>query len=244
MLRDGPLVIDGLTVEVTIRRVKRMNVRVHPPDGGVRLSVPPRTSERTVMRFVRGSRAWIDRHRARIAAEEQRAAMRPEVAPPSGRSGELWWHLGQPYRLVREVATARATVAVRPGGHLIVRGPQADGDPAVLGVLERWQRRELRRVAEPMLAHWEARMGVQHRFLGIRRMTTRWGTCVPAHGRIWLNLALVTRPPELLEYVVVHELAHLQVASHGPRFRALMDVHLPDWEVRRQRLDVDRGPGR
>ena len=92
--------------------------------------------------------------------------------------------------------------------------------------------------AEPLLAHWCARIGVQHQFLGLRRMTTRWGTCVPSKGRIWLNVALFPRHPALLEYVIVHEAVHLAEGSHGPRFRALMDLHLPDWRARRTQLDA------
>ena len=69
-------------------------------------------------------------------------------------------------------------------------------------------------------------------------MTTRWGTCVPSKGRIWLNVALFPRHPALLEYVIVHEAVHLAEGSHGPRFRALMDLHLPDWRARRTQLDA------
>lgn len=237
-LTSGPLTVDDLMVEVTVRRVRRMNIRVHPPHGDVRLSVPPRTSQRAVVRFVRESRAWIEHHRHRIAEEERRAAARPTVAPATGRSGELWWHLGRPHRLVREVVPGRPSVQVGPDGRIVVRAPLLEGDPDVLALLDRWRRRELRRVAGPLLDEWGGRLGVQHRFLGIRRMTTRWGSCVPSEGRIWLSLALVERPPTLLEYVIVHELAHLREASHGPRFRALMDQHLPDWERRRRELDA------
>ena len=238
MPRTGPLIVDDLTVEVTVRRVKRMNVRVHPPDGAVRLSVPQRTSDRAVARFVRESRAWIEHHRRRIADEERRAAARPVLPPAEGRSGELWWHLGRPYRLAVEMVEGRPEVEVRADGRLVVRSAHPEGDPAVLGVVDRWRRRELRRVAVPLLDLWGARLGVLHRFLGIRRMSTRWGSCVPSRGRIWLNLALVERPLELLEYVIVHELVHLREASHGPRFRALMDEHLPDWQRRRRELDA------
>ena len=237
MHASRPLTVDDLTVEVTVRRVRRMNVRVHPPDGDVRLSVPPRTSDRAVARFVRESRDWIEHHRARIAEEERLAARRPAPDVARGRDGEVWWHLGRAHRLVREVVPGRPAVTLRPDGGLVVRAPVPDGDSSVLDVLDRWQRRELRRVADPLLAHWGGRLGVRHRFLGVRRMTTRWGSCVPSQGRIWLNLALVTRPPALLEYVVVHELVHLREASHGPRFRALMGDLLPDWEQRRRALD-------
>jgi predicted metal-dependent hydrolase len=235
---SGVIHVDDLEVEVTVRRVKRMNLGVHPPDGRVRLSVPPRTSERALRRFVRDSRAWIEQHRARIAEEERAAASRPTPRVRRGVSGEVWWRFGQALRLEVVADAGRPGVDLLPDHRLRVRVPDPGQDAAVLAALDRWERRELRASAEPLLAHWCARIGVQHQFLGLRRMTTRWGTCVPSKGRIWLNVALFPRHPALLEYVIVHEAVHLAEGSHGPRFRALMDLHLPDWRARRTQLDA------
>lgn len=237
MARTGVLHVDDLEVEVTVRRVKRMNVRVHPPDGAVRLSVPPRTSDRAVVRFVRESRAWIDQHRARIVDEERGAARRPRSPAPRGVSGEVWWRFGRALRLDVVASPGPVRIELLPTDRLVVRVPDPQDGATVLAALDRWQRRELRAAATLLLDHWAASMGVRYEFLGVRRMVTRWGTCVPARGRIWLNLALLARPPALLEYVVVHELAHLREPSHGPAFRSLMDASLPDWRERRAALD-------
>ena len=243
MPRTGVMSVDDLVVEVTVRRVRRMNVRVHPPDGSVRLSVPPRTSDRAVVRFVRESRAWIDRHRARIAEDERRAARLPSPPELRGLPGEIWWHLGRAVRLEVVGAPGRQQVVLSPQQRLIVSTPDPQDGRAVLAAIDRWQRRELRSAATHLLDHWADHMGVHYEFLGLRRMTTRWGTCVPAARRIWLNFALVSRPPALLEYVVVHELAHLIEASHGRDFQHLMDRTLPDWRQRRRALDGPRRSG-
>jgi predicted metal-dependent hydrolase len=235
---NGVIHIDDLAVEVTVRRISRMNLGVHPPDGQVRLSVPLRTSERALRRFVRENRVWIEQHRVRIAEEERSAALRPTPRRPRGVHGEVWWRFGQALRLEVEPGVGRPRVEMRPDRRLRVRVPDPSDAPAVLAALDRWERREMRDVAESLLSHWCARIGVQHQFLGLRRMTTRWGTCVPSKGRIWLNVALFPRHPALLEYVIVHEAVHLQEGSHGPRFRALMDTHLPDWQERRAHLDL------
>jgi predicted metal-dependent hydrolase len=237
MPRTGVLAVDDLVVEVTVRRVKRMNVRVHPPDGSVRLSVPPRTSDRTVVRFVRESRVWIEHHRSLIAQEQQRATRRPAPAALCGSSGEVWWRFGHALRLEVEASPGAARVTVHPEGRLRVRVTDPSDSVVVLAALDRWRRAELRTAARGLLDHWAPRMGVHYDFLGVRDMRTRWGSCVPARRRIWLNLALVARPPAQLEYVAVHELAHLTVPSHGPEFWGLLDLHLPDWRERRRRLD-------
>lgn len=99
-------------------------------------------------------------------------------------------------------------------------------------------RRELRRAVPPLLAEWAPRVGVPEPTFTIRRMTTRWGTCNVTARRITLNLELARREPELLEYVVVHELAHLIESGHNQRFYAVMDHALPDWRLRRKALNT------
>ena len=229
--------VDDLEVEVTVRRVKRLNLGVHPPDGRLRVSVPARTSDRVVARFVRESRAWIERHRERIRDDELAAALRPPPPVRVGADGELWSRLGEPLRLEVVAGGGRSKVIAHPDGRLEARVIDPADRTGVLRALDRWQRRTLRTAAEPLLAHWCERLDVHYEFLGLRRMSTRWGSCVPARGRIWLNVALLDHAEALLEYVVVHEVVHLREASHGPRFRALMDLHLPDWPERRLQLD-------
>lgn len=87
-----------------------------------------------------------------------------------------------------------------------------------------------------LIGKWEPVMGVKAGKIAYRNMTSRWGSCQPATGRICINVRLALYPPECLEYVVVHELCHLLERGHGPRFHALMDAFLPDWRDRRAKL--------
>lgn len=87
-----------------------------------------------------------------------------------------------------------------------------------------------------LVAAWEPIMGVKAGKLAYRNMTSRWGSCQPATGRICINVRLALYPPECLEYVVVHELCHLLERGHGPRFHQLMDAFMPDWRQRRAKL--------
>ena len=100
--------------------------------------------------------------------------------------------------------------------------------------------REWRAVVEAcvpaLIAAWEPIMGVKAGKVAYRNMTSRWGSCQPATGRICINVRLALYPPECLEYVVVHELCHLLEGGHGPRFKALMDAFMPDWRERRAKL--------
>lgn len=88
-----------------------------------------------------------------------------------------------------------------------------------------------------MVAQWAERMGVQPRRVTFREMRRKWGSC-SSRENITLSTRLTWVPPRLAEYVVVHELVHLQVFNHGPDFKAAMTTWLPDWKDREQELDT------
>ena len=87
-----------------------------------------------------------------------------------------------------------------------------------------------------LVAKWEPVLGVRAGKITYRNMTSRWGSCQPKTGRICINVRLALYPPECLEYVVVHELAHLREPNHGPRFHALLDAALPNWRTAERKL--------
>ncbi|WP_240993154.1 M48 family metallopeptidase [Berryella intestinalis] len=115
---------------------------------------------------------------------------------------------------------------------------QREVEQSVMARAERADAAEIRawraavEAAAPVfVAKWERIMGVRAGRLAYRNMRSRWGSCQPATGRICLNVRLALYPPECLEYVVVHELAHLIVAGHGREFHRIMDRFLPDWRT-------------
>jgi predicted metal-dependent hydrolase len=139
----------------------------------------------------------------------------------------------------------RLSVIQRPGRahveldhrRLLLYIPPGTDTATRVQVLQRWQREELRRAVPPLIARWEKEIGRQVTFWGIRRMKTMWGSCNRETARIWLNLELIKKDPVCLEYVVVHEMAHLLERNHGERFVGLMDSLIPDWRARRDALN-------
>jgi len=126
-----------------------------------------------------------------------------------------------------ELGHTRMMLRVRPGA----------GTAQKHEIIEAWYRQLLREAAAPVIARWERRLGVRCAGLFIQRMKTRWGSCNPAAGTIRLNTELARKPKDCLEYLVVHELAHLLEPTHNARFQSLMDRHMPDWKFRRQQLN-------
>ena len=95
----------------------------------------------------------------------------------------------------------------------------------------------LHAVLPSRVAHWEAALGVRVTEWRIRDMKTRWGTCNVTVGRVWFALMLAAQPLDLVDYIVLHELAHLIEPSHNARFQGILDAHMPDWRLRRRRLN-------
>lgn len=99
-------------------------------------------------------------------------------------------------------------------------------------------REQLRLLIPPLVAKWEAVLGVRVSYWGIRRMQTRWGTCNADAGGVWLNLELVKKPMHCLEYVLVHEMVHLLERHHNERFLSSMDHFVPQWRLYRDELNA------
>ena len=104
-------------------------------------------------------------------------------------------------------------------------------------VTEQWLRTEGAERFQQKTAFWAARMKVTYGRITIRDQRTRWGSC-SSRGNLNFNWKLVLIPPELLDYVVVHELAHRKEMNHSPRFWTIVEKELPDYRDRREKLKI------
>jgi predicted metal-dependent hydrolase len=114
--------------------------------------------------------------------------------------------------------------------------PGADRDKRE-SVLTEWYRRQLKALIPDLIAEWQPVLGVEVADWGVKKMKTKWGSCNTRDRRVWLNLELAKKPPRCLEYVLVHELAHLLESHHNGRFKALMDQFMPRWRLHRDELN-------
>jgi hypothetical protein len=103
--------------------------------------------------------------------------------------------------------------------------------------MDEWYRQELKELAPPIIEKWEKLMNVSMNELAIKKMKTKWGTCNREAKRIWLNLELAKKPLHCIEYIIVHELAHLLERSHNDKFVAIMNNFLPEWKHLKNELN-------
>lgn len=199
-------------------RARRLTVRVFH-SGRVEVVVPARTSRATVDRFLDRHRPWIEKKRA----EARRNAVPEEVFPPAtiefASAGESW-------RLHAAGGRGRPRVTVASPGLLQLTGDLAN-TRAVQHVLRLWLMQRAAELFAPVLAETSRRMDLPYRRLAVRRQRTRWGSC-SVRGTISLNCCLLFQRPEVLQYLLVHELAHVRHMNHSQRFWDLVARHCPE----------------
>jgi predicted metal-dependent hydrolase len=229
--KSQSLTVSGIRVLVVRKAIKNLHLGVYPPDGRVRVAAPLAVSVAAVRVAVIGKLRWIRQQRA--AFERQpREGMREMVA------GESHYFLGRRYRLTVVEAQGASHIHLRNRQTLELHArADLDVDHRVQ-VLQRWYRDQLKELVPPLLEKWQSRLRVRVSAWGIKKMKTKWGSCNAKARRVWLNLELAKKPPECLEYLIVHELVHLLVPNHDDRFNSLMDRHLPKWRHYRKELNA------
>ena len=209
------------SVPYRIRRSPRARVaRINVSPDGVEVVLPRRFPEREVEPFVREKSAWIERTLRRFEESEQAF---PRARVENG--GEVPY-LGERLvlRVHREAGRQRPHVK-RRGDWLDVALP-ARGE--LRDALERWYRRRAHAEITPRLDAVCARAGASYDRLSIRGQRTRWASC-SSSGTMSFNWRLLLAPEEILDYVVEHEVAHLERPDHSDRFWFLLASRCPEW---------------
>ena len=220
--------IEDIAGEVTFKAIKNLYLRVVPPIGEIRISAPSGTSMQTIRQFVLSRRQWILRNRQNLVQDSPESSIRCK----EGERLTLW---GKEYLLrIKERAGERGVEL--DGDHLTLLAPPGAPETHKKQILEIWRKDQLSQEIKSLLSFWEPRMELKVASVSLRRMKTRWGSCTPSARKIRLNTALASIPRELLEYVLVHEMAHMRQPNHSLLFWSLVGEHLPDWKSSRKRL--------
>ncbi len=224
------ITVGEYTVDVVRKDIKNLHLRVYPPTGRIRLSVPKRLDDETIRLHIVSKLSWIEKHIAKFEQTER-------LPPPEYISGESHYLEGKCYLLnvIPDCSLNKITLRDNACIDLYQKpGTALDCRPKMM---QEWYRARLKVRIEPLILKWQELIGVQINEWAIKQMKTRWGTCNTRAKRIWINLELANRPEESLEYIIVHELLHLVERYHNDRFKALMDKYLPDWRDRKDRLN-------
>lgn len=225
------MIVSGMEIEVTKKDIKNIHLGVYPPDGRVRVAAPKNTTDENIRLLIVSKLRWIKKQKEKFASQE-RQSKREYV---SGESYYLW---GERFNLrVVERANPYSKVQIENKKYITLYVKHGTEAAKREEVINEWYRKQIKEQVPKLISKWEPIIGVEVKAWGVKKMSTKWGTCNNEAGRIWLNLYLAKRPHKCLEYVVVHEMTHLLERTHSDRFKELMDINYPNWRTVRDELN-------
>ena len=217
--------------EVLRSRRRRKTVRIAVDARGVQVTAPMTTPNNLLEAFVEDQAPWILEH---INDEP------PEAAPKRFASGDTLPYLGRHMRVMVEPTRGNAPEVCFDHWRFKIAAPQEmvddESHPAIRNTIVAWYRERAAERLDATVELWRRRLGLQEKpriLIGNQRR--RWGSCA-FDGTLRFNWRLVMLKPDLMEYVVVHELAHLTHRNHSKDFWSLVSELLPDAQQRRHQL--------
>lgn len=234
MMNSDRIEVAGLSVELVRKPIKNLHIGVYPPAGRVRVAAPPAISEDAIRVAIVTRLGWIKK-KQREFAWQAREPERQFV------SGETHYVLGRPLRLqVRPTGSRGCKIFPEGSDRLVMITPPEASTTQKSKWMSDWYRENLKERTPLRIGKWSQKLAVPPPRWGVRVMRTKWGSCNPDKGLIWLNVDLAKKPLQALEYVILHEMAHLVSPRHDDRFMALLDRHMPGW--RQVRFDLNALP--
>ena len=205
---------------------RTMAIQIDPAKGVV-VRAPNKARDSEIQKMLEKKIPWITKH---LAAARQKAA---EVPRHDFKAGDVFLFLGEKHML--SFKTGRQNKVETAGFFIIVTLKPDTGQDAVPGLLEKWYRARARETFDWKVQDYAKRLEVKPGRITIRGQTRRWGSC-SSKGNLNFNWKLIMAQPEILDYVVAHELCHLKYMDHQKEFWMTLGRIMPDYEQRRKWL--------
>ena len=218
-----------ISIAVTRKDIKNVHLTVHPPDGRVTLAAPTNTRLEVARAYAISKLVWI-RDQQRKLECQARETPRQFVE----RESHYVW--GRRYLMAVDYQDVKPTVVLSNKRITLIVRPDSSAEKRA-EVMHEWHKSLLHEVVPPLIQKWEHKLKVRVSGYFLQRMKTKWGSCNHAAGNIRLNTELVKKPKDLLEYVIVHEMAHLIEPTHSDRLIAILEEHYPSWREARTELN-------
>ncbi len=219
--------------DYVVKRQKRKTIALHVlADATVEVRAPKWVPKYEIADFVESRSDWV--------LEQRREALAKLAVKPSFDDGQYHEYLGEKFPL--HVSNGAKAAVNFIDGVLLVTVRDRENPQQIEKALDRWYRQQAEAIYEERLfASFEAFPNwFQDKFImpeiTVRKMRRRWGSC-SSKGEVTLNLALIKMPIECIDYVVTHELCHLEAFHHGKTFYRLLAQVLPDWQAREELIE-------
>jgi predicted metal-dependent hydrolase len=221
--------LGDIAVDVVFKNIKNVHLSVNPPHGAVRIAAPARMKLDTIRVFAVSKLRWIKQQRRRFQEQERET-------PREFLDRESHYVWGKRY-LLKVIEVDEAPSVELKHKLMVLKVRPGTDKAACQAIIEAWYRHRIKEAVGSLIAKWEAILNVKVNRVFVQKMKTKWGSCNAASRNIRLNTDLAKKPPDCLEYVLVHEMLHLLERTHSARFISLMDRFMPKWQFQREMLN-------
>ena len=220
---------EKIRIEVEFKNIKNLRITIYPPDGKIKITAPPGTTQEYIKKFAGTKIGWIKKHRERFLNHSKITG--------TLRQHSTVYVWGKAH--VLELTERRGNPKIIIEGECMRMYVRPDSTKAKREeLLDRWYRRILKETAPAIIEKWENILGVTVNKLYARKMKSHWGSCNCDRQTLRLNSELVKRSPECLEYVIVHEMLHITEKSHNRKFYHLLEKYIPSWKTIRKNMNT------
>ncbi|HDI3137264.1 TPA: M48 family metallopeptidase [Vibrio cholerae] len=218
-----------ISIEVIRKDIKNVHLTVHPPDGRVTLVAPHNIRQEVARAYAITKLAWIRDQQRKLDAQARES-------PRMFIERESHYVWGRRYLMTVNYQDVKPSVVLSNKRIILIVRPGSSAEKRA-EVMHEWHKLLLHEAVPPLIQKWERKLKVSVSGYFLQRMKTKWGSCNHSAGNIRLNTELVKKPKDLLEYVIVHEMAHLIEPTHSERFIAILEEHYPSWREARVELN-------
>ena len=229
LIGEGEVNLQGRSVVYRLKQSQRTRgIRLEiRSETGLTVVVPRKYSRQQVLDMLRQKEGWILKH-----LSTGKAVQMPLFTQEAGHGDRLFF-MGRPIEIAINPGKSASSSAVLHGNKLLI-SPGAR-NAAMPKILEKWYRQQAADIFKRKADSFKELMGVRYNTIFIRGQKTRWGSCSPA-GNLTLNWKLLMAPEDVVDYVVIHELAHLKHMNHSKKYWTMVDQYCPNWKKHRRWL--------
>jgi predicted metal-dependent hydrolase len=215
-------------IQIHKKKVKNVTLKVKR-DGSIHLTVPEKATDDYIDRVIDNKKEWIEGQIKHFEENYEEPKEKEMV------SGESFKYLGKNYRL-KIIEDKNESVRLYRGYiEIYVKGK--DNIKRKQELMKKWYMEKSKIKFEILVHEYEKIVKEEVNSIRVISMKTRWGSCNVERKNINLNLELIKKPRYCIEYVILHELAHLKYPNHSKQFWEYMSVHMPNWKWRKEKLE-------
>jgi len=224
------IIVNNIKIDVIRKDIKNIHLAVYPPIGRVRIAAPLSTRDDAIRLFAISKLGWIKRNKIKFESQER-------ITRREYKQHESHYFQGKRY-LLNIIETDKTPKVILKNKKFIELHIKPETPTSKRHeLLREWYRAQLKKQIPPLIEKWERIMNLKVNDWQVKQMKTKWGSCNSKEKRIWLNLELVKKPENCLEYIIVHEMVHLLERHHNEMFFHYMDTFLPNWRQLKTELN-------